>query len=269
MDDQARTQYRALDSDKIVTTLDKLAARIGERFPNAGLHQVAEELIEVAYRNKAHSRALARPIWWVRVIEGLLVGVVILTLLAALIRADLPDRSLDFIQTIVLLESGINDIVLIGAALFFLFTLETRIKRQRATSDLHQLRSIAHVIDMHQLTKDPDRVLDTRTPTLSSPVRTLNAYELGRYLDYCSELLSLVGKLAALYVQHYNDPVVQQSVDEIESLTTGLSHKIWQKVMILYESMPAEVGLVTGTPAVPSPTSDLPDTQANGQADHA
>ena len=49
--------------------------------------------------------------------------------------------------------------VLIGAAIFFLVTLETRVKRRRALAALHELRAIAHIIDMHQLTKDPEWVL--------------------------------------------------------------------------------------------------------------
>ena len=57
--------------------------------------------------------------------------------------------------------------------------------------------------------------------------------ELGRYLDYCSELLSLTSKLAALYSERFSDSVILQAVDEVETLTTGLSRKIWQKIMIL------------------------------------
>jgi hypothetical protein len=54
-----------------------------------------------------------------------------------------------------------------------------------------------------------------------------------RYLDYCSELLSLTSKVAALYVQHLNDAVVLAAVNDIESLAASLSHKIWQKIMII------------------------------------
>jgi hypothetical protein len=122
-------------------------------------------------------------------------------------------------------------------------TLEKRIKRSRALKDLHELRSLAHVVDMHQLTKDPDRVLVQRRSTASSPQHALSAYDLGRYLDYCSELLAVVGKLAALYVQNFDDSVVLSSVDEIESLTNGLSRKVWQKVMILYEIHPEAMGV--------------------------
>jgi hypothetical protein len=92
---------------------------------------------------------------------------------------------------------------------------------------------VAHVIDMHQLTKDPERLLDRYSSTTASPRETMTAFELNRYLDYCSELLSLTGKVAAIYVQRFDDPVVLEAVGEIEDLTTGLCQKIWQKVNLL------------------------------------
>ena len=64
----------------------------------------------------------------------------------------------------------------------------------------------------------------------------MSAPELGRYLDYCSELLSVTSKLAALLVQYFNDEVLLGAVNEIETLTTGLSGKIWQKIRLLDRS---------------------------------
>lgn len=61
----------------------------------------------------------------------------------------------------------------------------------------------------------------------------MTRFELARYLDYASEMLSLTSKIAALYVQYFDDRVALQAVNEIENLTTGLSRKIWQKVMII------------------------------------
>jgi hypothetical protein len=134
------------------------------------------------------------------------------------------------------MEAGINDIVLVGAAIFFLITFETRYKRGRALKSLHELRSIAHIIDMHQLTKDPERITNKHYfMTGTSPKTTMTRFELRRYLDYCSEMLSLTGKIAALYVQDFNDSVALASVNEVETLCTGLSRKIWQKVLILQE----------------------------------
>ena len=76
-------------------------------------------------------------------------------------------------------------------------------------------------------------VIGEAPTTDSSPTRRMTQFELGRYLDYCSEMLSLTGKVAALYVQQFDDGVALQAVNEIEDLTTGLSRKIWQKLMIV------------------------------------
>jgi len=46
-------------------------------------------------------------------------------------------------------------------------------------------------------------------------------------------MLSLTGKVAALYVQNFEDSVALQAVNEIEDLTTGLARKIWQKLTIV------------------------------------
>jgi hypothetical protein len=86
---------------------------------------------------------------------------------------------------------------------------------------------------MHQLTKDPERTTTPQQDTESSPKRTLTPFELTRYLDYCSELLAIISKIAALYVQKFDEPVTLSAVNDVEELTNGLSRKIWQKIMIL------------------------------------
>jgi len=92
---------------------------------------------------------------------------------------------------------------------------------------------MAHIVDMHQLTKDPELVVGERHPTASSPRRNMTPFELARYLDYSSEMLSLISKIAALYAQGFEDATAVGAVDEVEGLTNGLSRKIWQKIMIL------------------------------------
>jgi hypothetical protein len=130
-------------------------------------------------------------------------------------------------------ESAAQDLIFLALALYFLLTIEGRINRRTSLRALHRLRSIVHIVDMHQLTKDPEQVLSRGMSTASSPVRRLSRFELARYLDYCSELLSLSSKLAALHVQYVNDPVVLSAVNDIEALAASLSSKIWQKIMIL------------------------------------
>ena len=61
----------------------------------------------------------------------------------------------------------------------------------------------------------------------------MTTFELGRYLDYCTELLSIIGKVAAIYVQEFPDPAAVEAADELTRLTTDLTRNIWQKIMIL------------------------------------
>jgi len=61
----------------------------------------------------------------------------------------------------------------------------------------------------------------------------MTRFELARYLDYCSEMLSLTSKLAVLYVQRLDDPAVLAAVNDVQALTGGLANKIWQKIVIL------------------------------------
>jgi hypothetical protein len=130
-------------------------------------------------------------------------------------------------------ESAAQDLIFLGVAIYFLFTLEARLHRRVSLQALHRLRTIVHIVDMHQLTKDPEHLLSPGMETASSPERRMTRFELSRYLDYCSELLSLSSKLAALHAQYLNDPVVLDAVNDIEVLASNLSSKIWQKIVIL------------------------------------
>ena len=225
--------YRQLDAAKIIETLERLRDRIRGRFPGSGLWRVSEELLEVARESASLVTYLARPNWPVRVGVAVAIAAMLGAVFVALTRIRLQGGVAEWPELVQVIESGVNDVVFLGIAVFFLLTVETRVKRQRALRALHQLRSIAHVVDMHQLTKDPEQ-LDPESPAnAASPARTMTRGELGRYLDYCTELLSVTSKIAALYVERFNDDVTLGAVNEIESLTAGLSRKIWQKISML------------------------------------
>jgi hypothetical protein len=225
--------YRTLNHQKILDTLEALTRRIDERFPDSGLGRVSHELLTLASASEEHLERLRRPNWPVRSLVG--AGLLaIVTILASAVMAVRVQGSFGGLSDLLQgLEAAINDIAFLGIAVFFLFGVEGRLKRRLALQRLHELRSIAHVIDMHQLTKDPENLFLPQPPTASSPKRRMTPAQLGRYLDYCSELLSLINKLAALYVQHLNDSVVLEAVDGLQGLTTGLSGKIWQKIVLL------------------------------------
>ena len=225
--------YRALDEAKIIETLERLRNRIGERFPRSGLRQVAEELIAVGGEVRETVTYIRAPNWPIRILATVAIVTMVAVLGVAVATLQFPAGVRGLADAVQLFEGAINDIVFFGIAAYFLVTIERRLKRRRGLGVLHQLRSLAHVVDMHQLTKDPEQLLSAEPPTASSPERLMTSPELGRYLDYCSELLSVTSKLAALLVQYFNDEVLLGTVNEIETLTTGLQSKIWQKIRLL------------------------------------
>lgn len=226
--------FHALDPVRVLATIGALRDRIRERFPTASLAAVADDLHAIAGRHAARSAQIRAPNWFLRGVSGALVlaGVATLVVLFASLHleVDASWRLSDAVQT---LEAGLSMLFFLGAGAVFALSLEQRRKRRRCREALHELRAMAHIVDMHQLTKDPDRHRIPGPDTPSSPERPLSRFELARYLDYCSEMLSLMGKVAALYVQGFPDGEAVAAVDDIEDLTTGLSRKIWQKIMML------------------------------------
>jgi len=226
--------YQQLDPDKIIETVQTLHRRMRERFPQAGIVGVCEKLLEISRLARERSAVISRPIPWVRLVSGVVIVAILALFTLALISAQ-PSGDRHTLEEIVqVTEPGMNVIVALGVTIFFFITLETRIKRVRALKAIHELRSMAHIIDMHQLTKDPERILHKGKDTQSSPKRTMTQFELSRYLDYCSEMLALTGKVAALYVQDFEDSVAVAAAGDVETLTTAMARKIWQKLMVLH-----------------------------------
>jgi hypothetical protein len=228
--------YHSLDPDKIIGTLEILSLRVGERFPRTGLARVSGELTEIARRTSAGITAIASPNYPLRLFVGtiLTAGIALVAWLAWK-GLDLETSS-ELTNIMQGLDSATSLLIVLGGTALYLSTLEGRWRRDRALKALYELRSIIHVIDMHQLTKDPSALGAPRTS--SSPDRSMTVFELLRYLGYCSELLSLASKVAALYADKLRDPVIVDSVGDIERLTAHLSQKIWQKIELVQDRMP-------------------------------
>ncbi len=250
--------YQKLDPNKIVETLEQLERRVVERFPGAGLGRVGAELITIARKTHERSEEIAKPDWRLRTLVGALlaIGAFLLAQLGLHVFGTTKAEN-ELFGTLQGIDSAFNILVLMGAALFFMVTLEERLKRRKALKALHELRSIIHVVDMHQLTKDPGMKAHVTSPTASSPQRILSQPELVRYLDYCSEMLSLAAKVAVLYAQCFPDPVVTEAVNDLERTATSLSQKIWQKINILHRQIENGGHQVRAKPdASPVPTAN-------------
>jgi hypothetical protein len=228
--------YRRLDPVRLEATSRALAERVEGRFPGSGLGAVAAELLVIARESRGRLEEIARPNWGLRLLLGagvaLLAGILAVALGSLRVSTEVRQLA-DLVQAV---EAAINDAVLLGLGLFFMLNLEGRLKRRKALAALHELRSMAHIVDMHQLTKDPELLLGRGVATIDgSPPRAMTRAELSRYLHYCSELLSLTGKLAGLHAQDLRDPVILSAVNDVEQLAVGLSRTVWQKIMILDE----------------------------------
>lgn len=226
--------YYELRLENIVETAERLQLRITERFPGSGLSEIAAELVRIARETGPVLTQMRRPHRLVQIAVVLVAVLLIGIPVFLIVGSGLPALEVDGLGGLIqVIESAIQDVVFISIALYFLLTLEIRLDRRVSIRELQRLRNIVHIIDMHQLTKDPEHLISTGMTTPSSPERRLNHFEMSRYLDYCTELLSLSSKVAAVHVQSVNDPVVLSAVNDIENLAANLSNKIWQKIVII------------------------------------
>ena len=252
--------YRSLDPQAIVATLEALERRIDERFPDSGIGQVARELLQVGRESSDRVERIQRPHVPLRIVICVLVlaisAVIFIMVPAIIARLFQAGWSLD--TSLAITEPALNELIFLGAMIIFFVSLERRWRRNHALRAIHELRSLAHVVDMHQLTKDPQHALhpEQSVDTPSSPKRVLTPFQLSRYLDYCAEMFSLIGKLSALYVQDFDDPAVIASVNDVDQLTTGLSRKVWQKIVILHSLQEGTTPLVSRSVATPATPSD-------------
>jgi hypothetical protein len=220
-----------LDAIKLIETIDLLRLRIAVRFPESGLLKACGNCLKIAQQARERAEFIDRPIYWLRGTIILLVAALVVG--AIMVAVVLPRHLLRITENWETINAITSELLLVAAGLFFLISLETRFKRRRALSAIHELRALAHVIDMHQLTKDPERLLPNWIQSAHSPQMRMTPFELGRYLDYCSEMLSLIGKLAAVYVQRFEDEVALEAASEIQVLTASLCERIWHKIMFL------------------------------------
>lgn len=228
-----------LEAEYVADTVGRLEARIRARFPDRRLGNVAAELQntvrEVADGFDA-SKARRRQVRLFSRVASAGVLVVAAVAVAFALRDAFTRETANSLVWVPLAESLINDFVFTAIAVFFLWAMPERLERRTLLDLLHRLRSLAHVVDMHQLDKDPEQARADYHPTSMSPARRImDSEDLHHYFDYCSELVSLTAKTAALCAERTSDAVVLHTVSEIETLAAQMSQKIWQKISLLPE----------------------------------
>jgi hypothetical protein len=238
----SRRKKLILIPEHVVTTIGTLRQRILERFGECGLAWVCGQLLDLAKVDARRARSIGRRYIFLRLLVFMTLAAGAAFLWQVLAQIDFTKTTGDASSILQGIEAAANLTLLTGAAAFSLFTLEQRLKRRRALAALHELRSIVHVIDMHQLTKDPSKfIVGGNTP--SSPPLLLNEFQMTRYLDYCAEMLSLTSKVAVVFGQYLDDQAVAEVVSDIEQTSSGLSQKIWQKIVILQQLRERDVAV--------------------------
>ncbi|MGX9791845.1 hypothetical protein [Mycobacterium sp. MMS18-G62] len=225
-----------LAADHVESTVAQLERRIHARFGERGLTKAARDLGDLVVliqseAGQSHAR-LRRMTMAARAGSITIVAATVIAL-AFTLRSAVIEGLAHTADWVPLVESFVNDLVFAAIAVVFLWAFPERLERRSLLRMLHRLRSLAHVIDMHQLSKDPEQLNPTYVPTAQSVLHGLDADQLYHYLGYCSEMLSLTAKTAALGGEHTTDGVVLETISYIENLTTELSNKIWQKISLL------------------------------------
>ena len=150
-----------LSASAVQATVVRLSERIEARFPARGLARVAVELTRLAADVSVGAAGARSRLRWVRLASRVGVFLVVIATLAALVLAMQDAGRIDSsVAWLPLIESAINDLVFAAIAVFFLHALPNRLERGQLLGLLHRLRSLAHIVDMHQLTKDPERLRD-------------------------------------------------------------------------------------------------------------
>jgi hypothetical protein len=160
---------------EIEETARKHQLRINDRFPDSGLASVCGQLLGISKETTSTCEWIARPNHAMRC--GIYAAILVLGLALVLSAALIPLESgrLNIADFVTMTDAAVSEI--------FLITLDARRKRRRIIKSVNRLRSLAHIIDAHQLTKDPDGTAKISVPTTHSPSRDMNEYDLGRYLS--------------------------------------------------------------------------------------
>jgi hypothetical protein len=234
-----------LDATSVRATVARLGHRISTRFPERNLRRLPGHLLSLIDDVERRSLLQHGRTRWVRVASRVMIALMLASMGAALLWVGVQAGAASGPNGwawVGVVESLINDLVFAAIAIVFLWALPTRLERRDDLAVLHRLRSLAHVVDMHQLTKDPERLEPRFHQTAATQPLGLTVDELANYLDYCSEMLSLIAKTAALFAERTTDAAVLSTVEGIEDLTIGMSRKIWAKIALLPRTVAGQSG---------------------------
>ncbi len=111
--------YKHLDSQQIILTIEKFSRRICEHFPNSGLGAVSHELVALLF-----------------------------FLFSLVIQINVTHQFFELSQFLQSFDAFLESLVYLGATGIFFLNIETGLKWRRALEAFHEMRALAHVVDI-------------------------------------------------------------------------------------------------------------------------
>src|SRR5262249_11760288 len=142
--DKPKVNHR-LDPARIIETAEDLARRVSDKLPGRRLAGFAVELAQIARQTDGRAREARRPVLAIRLASALAAAGSLLGLwyLASHIHARWEFGTVA--ELFEAADAGFNLLVVLAGALWFLITLEARIKRRKALESIEELREFIHV----------------------------------------------------------------------------------------------------------------------------
>jgi hypothetical protein len=217
-----------LDPAKIILTAENLARRVGDRLPGSTLAGLAADLAEIARATDERARRAREPNRLIRGAGWLAgaLGVSGLWYIADHIQTHLVDAHLEFGTITDLFESadaGFNILVALAGALWFLITMEARVKRRQSLAHIGELLEFIQLIDVTQLYYTPELYKSNFSPDSAQ-----SKFD-HTYLLFCNEMLGLIGNLAPLYNRGNMDDAVWRATSDVVMLANAIEGRLFAK----------------------------------------
>lgn len=212
-----------LDPARIIETAENLAREVGEKLPGSSLAGLAVKLLHVAHATEERARRARRPIYAIRVLSLLAISASLLALWYLLRHIHARWEFGTITEVFEAADAGFNLLILLAGALWFLITIENRIKRRKALMYIEELREFLHVIDVTQL---------FYTPLVYNPdpaaARTSATFDYTYFL-FCTQMLAVISNLAPLYTRGAAGDSILRAASEVEMLANAITVKLLSK----------------------------------------
>ena len=178
------------------------------------------ELLSIAQTTENRIKEATRPIYSIRVFSTLAIGASFVGLWLILKHINTRWEFGTITEIFESADACFNLVVLLAGLLWFLFTLEARIKRKRVLGYISELREFAHLIDVTQLYYTPDLYE-------SDPDSNRSSLKLDyTYLFLCTQMLAVISNLAPLYTKSASSDSIWRAASDVETLSNDIATKL-------------------------------------------